>query len=67
MIVAGHSTEANMVNQLTVSVVDAGRMVGLSRSRIYELLQDGTLESRKIGRRRLIVVRSLERLVDQAA
>lgn len=51
---------------ITVSIPDAGRMIGLSRSRIYELLGEGRLESRKIGRRRLVVVRSLEKLVEAA-
>jgi excisionase family DNA binding protein len=54
------------IKPLTVTIPDATRMVGLSRSRIYELLGEGRLQSRKIGRRRLIVVQSLERLVDES-
>lgn len=41
-----------------VSIVEATRLTGLSRSTIYELLREGRLKSIKIGRRRLITRRS---------
>lgn len=41
-----------------VSIAEAGRITGLSRSMIYELLREGRLKSIKIGRRRLITRRS---------
>ncbi len=56
----------NKITPIAVSIPDAGRMVGLSRSRIYELMDEGTIESRKVGRRRLVLVRSLERLFEAA-
>lgn len=41
----------------------AARMIGVSRSTIYELLDEGLLESIKIGRARLILVASLRALL----
>jgi excisionase family DNA binding protein len=52
---------------LTVSVERAAAILGIGRSRVYELIADGTLESFKLGKRRLIRVAALERLVDQLA
>jgi excisionase family DNA binding protein len=46
------------------SVKEAARVSGLSRSWIYERLAAGELESRKIGRRRLIVAASLSKLLN---
>ena len=44
---------------LAVRLVVAARMIGLSRSMIYELLEEGAIESIKVGRARLIPVESL--------
>jgi excisionase family DNA binding protein len=41
-----------------VSIVEATRLTGLSRSTIYELIRAGRLRSVKVGRRRLIPRRS---------
>jgi excisionase family DNA binding protein len=38
-------------------------VTGLGRTRIYELLADGSLESVRLGRRRLVTRRSIEALV----
>ncbi|HEY0959271.1 MAG TPA: excisionase [Novosphingobium sp.] len=47
---------------LTVRVATAVRITGLSRSRIYELIQSGDLETIKVGRATLIQFRSLRNL-----
>lgn len=47
---------------LTVRVATAVRLTGLSRSRIYELIQSGDLETIKVGRATLIQYRSLKGL-----
>ncbi len=45
--------------------VSEGRTVsGLGNTMLYELIGDGTLESIKVGRRRIILVRSLLRLIE---
>ncbi len=46
-----------------VSIVEAGRITGLSRSTIYELMNEGRLKTIKIGRRRLIIRRSISKLL----
>jgi excisionase family DNA binding protein len=45
---------------LTVRVATAVRITGLSRSRIYELIQSGDLEAVKVGRATLIQYHSLK-------
>lgn len=47
-------------------VADAVRVIGLSRSRIYELIAEGALEARKIGNCTVIPAVSLKALVDNA-
>lgn len=37
-----------------IDVLAACRMLGISRTKFYELLNDGTVPSFKIGRRRLV-------------
>lgn len=44
---------------LAVTIPGAAQMSGLGRSRIYELIGEGTLEARKAGRRTLIMTDSL--------
>ena len=47
---------------LTVRISAAVQLTGISRSRIYELIQSGELETVKIGRSTLIPYRSLKAL-----
>ena len=49
---------------LLVSITDAAKALSLGRTSIYELMRTGKLETRKMGRRRLITAESLRRLVD---
>lgn len=51
----------------TISIASAGKALGLGRTKINELLSDGTLKSVKVGARRLIRVDSIHALVDRAA
>lgn len=48
---------------LSVSVKEAVRMTGLGRSFLYELMKAGTLNFTNVGKRRLIPVTDLRRLV----
>jgi len=50
--------------RLTCSVAEACDAIGLSRAKIYELIAGGAVDSLTIGRRRLIRVPSLKRLVN---
>jgi GTP cyclohydrolase FolE2 len=49
-----------------VTVAIAAEFVGISKSRIYELLQSGELEGKVIHGRRIVVVKSLLRMLGQA-
>lgn len=40
-------------------------MIGVGRSRLFELIADGSLKSVKLGRKRLILVSSLRTLVGE--
>ncbi len=50
---------------ITAPVAEFCRLSGLGRSRVYELIGDGTLDSITIGKRRLIVIDSYRRLVER--
>ncbi|MFC3429067.1 MULTISPECIES: helix-turn-helix domain-containing protein [Sphingobium] len=51
------------VEPLTVRVSTAVRITGLSRSRIYELIQSGDLVTVKVGRATLIKYGSIKELI----
>ncbi len=50
---------------LLVDVREAGRMVGLGRSKLYELIRDGSIPVVHIGRAVRIPVEGLQRYVDR--
>lgn len=52
-----------MDNPIAVSIPDAVRLLGCSRSALYEALKRGDLVARKAGRRTLIQFRDLENYV----
>ncbi|ARS28777.1 helix-turn-helix domain-containing protein [Sphingomonas sp. KC8] len=55
---------AVVIEPLTVRISTAVQLTGISRSRLYELIQAGDLETVKVGRTTLIPFRSLKALVD---
>ena len=50
--------------RLTCTIEDACEVTGLGRTKLYELIGDGRVLTTTIGRRRLVVVRSLLALLD---
>lgn len=52
-----------METPIAVSIPDAVRLLGCSRSGLYEALRRGDLVARKAGRRTLILFRDLEKYV----
>lgn len=50
---------------LSVRVGDASRMIGIGRTKLYELIKAGDLEKVKIGRATLVTMRSLRRLIER--
>lgn len=50
---------------ITVRVPEAARLLGISRSRIYELITSGDIETVKLGRATLVPVAGLHALIDR--
>lgn len=50
---------------LAVGVLDAARMLGVSRSTLYALFRSGDIAARKSGKRTLVLVADLQRYLDQ--
>lgn len=50
----------DLIKPIAVTVPEAVRATGLSRSRLYEALKSGELTARKAGRRTLISFADLE-------
>jgi excisionase family DNA binding protein len=51
---------------MAYGVKEAAQVVGLSRSRLYELIAEGRVDARKVGGRTLIPAESLQALVADA-
>lgn len=51
------------MEQLAVSISDMARALGMGRTSIYAMIGDGRLEAFKLGRRKLVRVESIRRLV----
>lgn len=49
---------------ITVSVATALRILGLGRSKFYELIQDEEIEVVKVGRRTLVLMVSIRSFVE---
>jgi hypothetical protein len=52
---------------LTVTIAAARRISGLGNTTIWGLIRDGKLDTSRIGRRRLVVYQSLEKLLTSSA
>jgi len=55
----------NPETPITTTISNFCRLTGCGRSKTYELLAEGTLESIKIGKRRLIVLDSYHKLIER--
>lgn len=53
------------MEKLLVSIADAAKVLSLGRTSIYELIRSGELETRKMGRRRLVTAASIKRLAGE--
>ena len=54
------------IEPLALGVKDAATFIGLSKSRLYELIADGSIEARKLGARTVVPTASLRAFVDRA-
>ena len=55
----------NSRNPIWVSPKEASRLTAIGLTRLYELLNDNTLKSIKLGRKRLVSYASLEALAER--
>ncbi len=55
----------NISDRITAPVGEFRRLAGIGHSKVYELLAAGELDSITIGRRRLIVLVSYQRLIER--
>ncbi|NNA76991.1 helix-turn-helix domain-containing protein [Pseudomonas lactis] len=52
---------------LALGIDEAARVIGVARSMIYEIVARGEIESFKLGRRRLILVKNLDAYINKVA
>jgi excisionase family DNA binding protein len=60
-------TKANTIpfaQRLTCTIAEACEATGLGRTKLYELIGAGYLDTKTIGRRRLVLVHSLRMLLE---
>jgi len=50
---------------LFVSIIATAEALSIGRTSVYELINQGKLETRKLGRRRLVSVASIKRLAGE--
>ena len=58
----GHSTRARQ-QPIAVSIRAACEIAGIGRTTAYKLIREGKLQSATVGRRRVVIVASIMRLL----
>jgi excisionase family DNA binding protein len=53
-----------VAQRLTCTIAEACEVTGLGRTKLYELIAEGHLATTTVGRRRLVLVRSLLSLLE---
>lgn len=56
---------APAIRPISVRIPVAVQMTGISRSKLYELIKDGQLQTVKVGASTLIPTDSLQRFIDE--
>lgn len=52
--------------KITATVKEACQMTGLGKTKLYELIGNGSVKTTRIGRRRLVNVDSIRTLIEAA-
>ena len=60
-------TRSEAPKPVSITVDDTCRITGLGRTKIYELIGEGKLRTKTIGRRRLVMYASIEALMGDGA
>jgi excisionase family DNA binding protein len=61
---APHQEELLAVDKRCLSVDETATAVGLGRTKIYELINEGKLKSVKVGRRRLVPAAAVDEFLE---
>lgn len=61
---AREPTTIPFAQRLTCTIDEACEATGLGRTKLYELIGAGRLATTTVGRRRLVIIRSLQALID---
>lgn len=59
--------QTNQAPAIALGIDEAARVIGVARSTLYEIAARGEIESFKLGRRRLILVRNLNEYINKVA
>lgn len=54
-----------MDQPLALRINDAARMLGVGRTHLYRLINEGRIDTLQLGRRRLVKAASLRKLIDE--
>lgn len=63
-LLSGELKSIPFVQRLTCTINEASEVTGLGRTKLYELIGTGQLITTTVGRRRLVLVSSLQGLLD---
>lgn len=58
------TTSADTIAPLAYSISEACKVSSFGRTYLYQLIKEGQLEARKVGRRTLVTARSLRALIE---
>jgi hypothetical protein len=61
---APRNRDSSRLKPLAVTVRTAQDLIGIKNTKIWELISDGTVETVSIGKRRLVIFSSIERLIE---
>ena len=64
VMAASQSRAIPFAERLTCTIAEACQVTGLGRTKLYELIGEGHLATTTIGRRRLVLVHSLQTLLE---
>lgn len=63
MTLTNESEKANTITRRTYSVEEAGKILGIGRNAAYEAVKNGNISSVRIGRRVVVPMAAIERML----
>ena len=59
--------QTNHLAPISVGIEEAARLIGVARSMLYEMIKNDEIQTFKLGRRRLVRVKTLEAFIKRQA